>query len=280
MNEHYRLRISLVLSFLCALPFTSAWSAGQGPGGEVIRRPPSPPVGDIKPGRTSASRIKAQVENEIKLANEARQARIQLSIDYILADESSEKEYNAKRASSFRREAAHYRRALALNPKEWRAYYGLGNTYLDQGLYARAVAAYNQALRYSKDNIDVYVALGDAYYQQLDSQRADVSDGAVRAYERAVRLGAKDSLVHYRLAHLYFEAGRNREAVEKYQTYFRLDYDGSPASSFKSKAHYELGLAYLKLGDQNAAMEQYRALKRLGANDSADALLKEINIQQ
>lgn len=301
--------ISLLLTAAILLTPTLRAAELQGPGGEIVRRPPNPPVQNIKLGRSLASRIRAQVETEIKRGNQARsESTISAQMDRIISEEP-EIPIEKRRVEAVR----HYKRALVLNAKEWRAYYGLGNVYSDQGKYNEAIEAYKQALRVKSNNADIYLALGDAYdrngqrdealraYQksiQADPRRADLytvlggyfsqSDNfveAARAYEQAVRLDPKDTSARFHLAYSYLQTQRYREAIEQYKIIIPTQ-----AGMGLYDVRYYLGLAYARLGDKNSAMDQYRELKLLQRTDNrpapwgpgprAEALLKEIDKAQ
>jgi tetratricopeptide (TPR) repeat protein len=302
--------ISLLLTAAILLMPTLRAAELQGPGGEIVRRPPNPPVQNIKLGRSLASRIIAQVETEIKRGNQARgESTISAQMDRIISEEP-EIPIEKRRVEAVR----HYKRALVLNPKEWRAHYGLGNVYSDQGKYNEAIEAYKQALRVKSNNADIYLALGDAYdrngqrdealrvYQesiQADPGRADLymvlggyyssqfhnSVKAAKAYEQAVRLDPKDTNARFHLAYSYLQTKRYREAIEQFKIIV-------PTKSGMGlyDVRYYLGLAYARLGDKNSAMDQYRELKLLQRTDNrpapwgpgprAEALLKEIDKAQ
>jgi len=50
-----------------------------------------------------------------------------------------------------------------LNPKEARAYYGLGNTFFDQQRYDDALAAYKEATRLKSDYAEAFNLIWLAY---------------------------------------------------------------------------------------------------------------------
>src|SRR5262249_45975946 len=51
-----------------------------------------------------------------------------------------------------------YQGVLKIKPKDWRAAYGLGNVYSDQGRWDDAEAAYRNAIQWAPNEVDPYVA--------------------------------------------------------------------------------------------------------------------------
>jgi Tfp pilus assembly protein PilF len=81
-------------------------------------------------------------------------------------EEAIEKGNKARDEKNFSEAENQYRRALALNPNEARAYYGLGNTFFDQENYDDAVAAYKEATRLKADYAEAFNDLGFVYAKQ------------------------------------------------------------------------------------------------------------------
>src|SRR6185295_2714858 len=50
-----------------------------------------------------------------------------------------------------------YKGVLKIKPKDWRAAYGLGNVYSDQGRWDDAEAAYRNAIQWAPNEVDAYV---------------------------------------------------------------------------------------------------------------------------
>jgi Tfp pilus assembly protein PilF len=190
----------------------------------------------IAVGRNSPSRDDL-FESAIEKGNEARDAR-----DYLSAEKS-------------------YLKAQNINPKDWRAKYGLGNVYSDQQRWEEAEKAYRQAIQLEPQSPEAHIALSFVLTQpvvgvnlssryaeaekaarraiQLDPENAVAFDqlgvalelrGAIgsetrEAYRKAVELDPKFALAHAHLSRLYRRNGRNTEAEKSYREAVRLATD-------------------------------------------------------
>jgi len=85
--------------------------------------------------RPNPAEIEARFEDALGNANDARDAR----------------KFTAAEAS--------YRAGLKLKPRDGRAYYGLGNVFVDQQRWDEAEAAYRHALEIAPNNVETLVAL-------------------------------------------------------------------------------------------------------------------------
>src|SRR5258708_24421464 len=123
-------------------------------------------------------------------------------------EEAIEKGDKARDEKNFSEAESQYRRALALNPNEARAYYGLGNTFFDQENYDDAVAAYKEATRLKADYAEAFNDLGFVYAKQKHYGEA------IENYRRAIAV-KPDLLAGYdNLGNAYSEQQKFSEAVE------------------------------------------------------------------
>lgn len=262
----------LVLCFACFLVCTIVGSAGpfQGPAGEVISRPANPSVtpARVKP-RRSRSGPKSGFENELLLGNKIRGSGKEFSW-----------EYNYDGAQK------HYLRAIALNPSDWRGYYGLANVHLDRRRYAAAALGYEQALRLKSDEPAIYDNLAWCYWHEkrlddalrsyrelikLDKSNANayadigsISEEqkrypeAIEAYREALKVAPDAGWVHFPLAGVLRKEKRFSEAAEEYK---QAILHGKGRSD---RIHFDLGEMYLfEMNDRASATEQYEILLKL-----------------
>lgn len=233
----------------------------QGPGGEVIRRPPNPPV-NPPDHNARLSRTRRQVEEELRLANEAlpydsTEARIKR----LTGDESK---LNQELDSAEK----HYRRALKLNPTEWRAHYGLGNVFYDRERYAESIAEYERAVQLNRRYAESYRGLAQAYVLNKNLTQA------VAAYKQLIRLMPNDVSAYRRLGWVYRDQQRYAEEIAAYQE--GISHLTESDKPYSDTLYYELGEAYLRVGNKRAAMSQYEVLRSMKSG-YADLLLQEIN---
>lgn len=90
---------------------------------------------------------------------------------------------------------AAYRKANSLNPRDYRAVYGLGNLYSDQQRWDEAEASYRAALKIEPSNAITHIALSYVYAQPISAP--DLFDryaDAERLARRAIQLDPKNPL--------------------------------------------------------------------------------------
>lgn len=155
-----------------------------------------------------ASSIGEQVDDAIELGNEQRKAQ-----RYSAAEQA-------------------YRLAVRLDPKDARAYVGLGNIYFDLNKYTEAVDFYSEAIRLNPNDAAAYFGRGYSYYQMNGKEELAIEDG-----KQAVRLDTEEDYALWGIVYLYKQKNRLEEAVLFYkeQVRRRPDY---------AKAYIALGWAY------------------------------------
>ncbi len=106
----------------------------------------------------------------------------------------------------------------------------LANLRRSQGLYDEAIAEYKKALQLARnDSFEANIGIGIAY------KEAGEVDLAVRHY-RAGLIQDMDTepILYYQLAEILEGEKRNKEAIEAYRNYIRLDPEGELASAAES----------------------------------------------
>lgn len=140
--------------------------------------------------------------------------------------------------------------AVGDNPKLKRAFLLLGSVYNHQGLFAKAIAAYNSALELDAESVDAFVGLGASNFNLKNYQTA------IDYYEKAVKADAKNFNANIMLANGYFMLKRFDAAANAYQKSLQID-------SKSVEANFNLALCYLKLNNRDAALKQNEMLKNL-----------------
>lgn len=260
MKHHVNLRsalMSLALT-LCALLFLGMAVRAQEAGGDLgggagIFRPKNPETSrrrtpGIKPptgratGRTSGSGNTGGAK-PAALPPEVIEERFEDALDEGNTARDARKYAEAEKA---------YRTAGQLKPKDWRAWYGLGNINTDQQRWDDAEKAYRQASDFAPQNADAFIALSYVLLQphtggsnarrladaelaarravQIQSTSAVAYDrlGAAlearglassdieQAYRRAVELDPQFAVAYVHLARLLRKTGRAQEAEPLY----------------------------------------------------------------
>ena len=126
-------------------------------------------------------------------------------------------------------EAAHaFEQAIALDPTNGGAYYGLGNVYAEMGRWEDASLAYYKAIDINKEDVEAYNNLGVA----LGMRGLHVQ--AAAAFERAVKIYPKWAEPYYHLGEARRALGQEAEARAAFDRALRLrpDYSARPPRPF------------------------------------------------
>lgn len=131
---------------------------------------------------------------------------------------------------------SHYQSAISINPKQdWTSIVAQTLGYVQQNVIKNtdcAIANYQLANVLTPKEIDVYISLGSAFYDNEDYKNALI------VYRRALELEPNNSKIHCNLGYLYWGMGDLDEAIKEYGLSIKYDpnYD---------IAHNNLGVIYL-----------------------------------
>lgn len=131
---------------------------------------------------------------------------------------------------------SHYQSAISINPKpDWTSIVAQTLGYIQQNVIKNidcAIANYQIANALTPKEIDVYISLGSAFYDNEDYANALI------IYRRALELEPNNSKIHCNLGYLYWGMGDLDEAIKEYRLSIKYDenYD---------IAHNNLGVIYL-----------------------------------
>ncbi|MBQ4646891.1 MAG: tetratricopeptide repeat protein [Candidatus Gastranaerophilales bacterium] len=131
---------------------------------------------------------------------------------------------------------SHYQSAISLNPKpDWTSIVAQTLGYIQQNVIKNtdcAIANYQLANVLTPKEIDIYISLGSAFYDNEDYKNALI------VYRRALELEPNNSKIHCNLGYLYWGMGDLDEAIKEYTLSIKFDpnYD---------IAHNNLGVIYL-----------------------------------
>ena len=126
-----------------------------------------------------------------------------------------------------------FEQAVALDPTNGNAYYGLGNVYAEMGRWADAVNAYYKAVSLNKEDVEAHNNLGFA----LGMRGQHIQ--AAAAFERAIKIYPKWAEPHYHLGEARRALGQEEEAREAFNRALRLrpDYATRPPRPFTTAAN-------------------------------------------
>ena len=125
-----------------------------------------------------------------------------------------------------------FEQAVALDPSNGNAFYGLGNVYAEMGRWADAVNAYYKAVSLNKDDVEALNNLGVA----LGMRGQHVQ--AAAAFQRAIKIYPKWAEPYYHLGESRRALGQEEEAREAFDRALRLrpDYAARPPRPFAKAA--------------------------------------------
>lgn len=131
---------------------------------------------------------------------------------------------------------SHYQSAISINPKaDWTSIVAQTLGYIQQNVLKNtdcAIANYQIANTMTPNEIDIYISLGSAFYDNEDYKNALI------VYRRALELEPNNSKIHCNLGYLYWGMGDLDEAIKEYRLSIKFD-------PYYDIAHNNLGVIYL-----------------------------------
>jgi tetratricopeptide (TPR) repeat protein len=141
--------------------------------------------------------------------------------------------------------------ASVIEPVE--AYYFRGNAYANKGDYDRAIADYDQAIRFKPGYATAYYNRGIVYAQKGDIDRA------VADYDKAIQLKPDFADAYYSRGSVYKEKGDADRAIADFDQAIQLKPD-------YAEAYNNRGLAYIHKSDYARAIADYDKAIQLQPN--------------
>ncbi len=142
----------------------------------------------------------------------------------------------------------HFEQAVALKPNAIDAYFQLGMTYHDLGLFEKAIAAFKHALQYSPNDSAIYYQLGTVAMDQFYDREAEAY------FLEGLKINPDHVLILLALGRLYIRTNQSSAAISVLRQVTQRD----PAMW---EGWYELGRAHMKAKEWKlalSALEQAR----------------------
>ena len=160
-----------------------------------------------------------------------------------------------------------YERAQELNPKDARAFYGLGNVYTDQQRWDEAEEQYRQSLKINPNQVEANIALSYVLLQpNRGGNMADRFEEAEVAARRAIQIEPTNPMAHDQLGvSLELRGLIGAETENAYRRAIELD------KNF-ALAYAHLGRLLRKKGKSGDSAEKYKQAIAL-ANDIPTVIL-------
>ncbi len=192
----------------------------------------------------------AEFQAALQLTSDAHAYELLASAQWAAGDASASKSWQT---------------ALALRQKQpadsAAAQISLGDVYLNNGDYDRALASFQAAQKLAPDDASAQRGLGNAYSAKKDW------DAAERAYKQWIALAPQDADAHLFLGLMYAELNRNGSALAELK-------QAASLSTCSAGAHLVLGNIYHSQNDFSQAAAEYQAVTTIDpANVNAWYLL-------
>jgi protein O-mannosyl-transferase len=168
--------------------------------------------------------------------------------------------------------AAHFAKALQINPNFYDGLVAMGVTRAHQGRLPEAIEHFRAAIHSQPDAPKAHVQLAHALWNQNQDQ------AALEEMRRASQLAPKDADIQADLGLALGLAGRIPEAIEQLHEALRLNPDSA-------EAHNNLGLALLTSGKPRESIPEFEAALRLkpelkGAADNLQRAQTQLGSQR
>ena len=159
--------------------------------------------------------------------------------------------FSASSEESMKLAAQAVQKALALDDSDPRVYHALGNLYIMQRQYEKAIAAAERQIELSPSGVIAYQSMSAAL------SWSDRFSEAIPFAEQAIRLDPYPSAVTFRrLGSAYRGAGRYEEAITAYKKALQKNPDGI-------FTHIDLAITYVKLGRYEEARAEAKEVIRI-----------------
>ncbi len=121
------------------------------------------------------------------------------------------------REEKYEKALDYYKESLRLYPLYHAAYNNIGTIYSKSGLFDQAITAFKEAIKINPDYVQSHFNLGTMYYQKGMIQNA--SD----EFKKVLKLNKNYVKAHNNLGIIYAENGQLNEAISEFEEVLRLD---------------------------------------------------------
>ncbi|PWT90770.1 MAG: hypothetical protein C5B55_09210, partial [Blastocatellia bacterium] len=219
MKPYETLRATVVVAAVCLGLNLSGQVMGQDVGAEV-------PGASVFRAKNPETKKKPQTSgNKPSNRNPARSTRATATNVEDRIEDLLDKGNNARDGRRFAEAEESYKAVFKLKPKDGRAAYGLGNVYSDQQRWEDAEAAYRNAVEWSPNNADAYVALSVVLVQpHAGGDNAKRLAEAEQFARRSVQIDPKNAVGWDRLGvAMQARSILNTETEHSYRRAIELD---------------------------------------------------------
>jgi anaphase-promoting complex subunit 8 len=119
--------------------------------------------------------------------------------------------------------------AVDINPRDYRAWYGLGQTYEILAMPYYALYYYRHATQLRPHDARMWCAMGQCY----ETEQLNMHDAAIRCYRRAVSNSDREGIALHKLAKLHESLGQADQAAYYYRKNLeRMEADQNEGQDF------------------------------------------------
>lgn len=141
-----------------------------------------------------------------------------------------------------------YRRAIALDPDDWRWRYYLGSLYAELGRHVEAASHLRAVVAMTPNSVAARLRLGQSFVGIREIDRAK------EAFEKAVKLEPASAAAHFGLGKALAAKGENHAALDAYMRSLELE----PTAG---AVRYALALLHRDLGQGDEAARQFALIE-------------------
>jgi eukaryotic-like serine/threonine-protein kinase len=165
------------------------------------------------------------------------------------------------RQARFREAAEMFNQVVALAPDSFLGYSNLGAVYVEQARYTEAITVLERSIAIRPIAYG-YTNLGNAYFFLRRYEDAD------RAYEDAIKLTEKDSLLWWNLGDgYYWTPGKRTQSVAAYRKGIAIAEEELRINPNNSSSYGVLAICHAMLGERKPALDALRRGLQLSPTD-------------
>jgi tetratricopeptide (TPR) repeat protein len=206
-------------------------------------RAPNPRT-NLVPGKRTGNRSRQTSSSPTQPSTDASPDYNQQALE-----EAIQQGNTARDANDYEQALAHYQKAQTLDPKEARAFYGMGNLYADLSCQDSAIEAYLKALKLKKDFLEALLALG---YTYAGKER---NDEAASQFQAILKIAPGNAEANIGLGLVYMKKAKYQEALTQINQVLNAQ---AVEVKDRAAAHMALGWLYWGQEKHQEAIAQYQ----------------------